>query len=274
MLDKKQDKKRIDKVSPLVQVDPSIDLTVLEAEETLGGTWCAARIFPGLLANHAVGAYEYADKRMPSEGLAQYGYISAETIHAYLTAYAREWGVYDRIRFRTAVAGVHRHEDGRRWVVHLAPHSPSSSSPAAEQKEDNAAAALSDVILDDGTPLRTDWLIYATGYHTAPTNFSRADAMHLGLPVPASHSYPHSHTHSHTHTLIPASAEEEEEKWLRLDADADAAVCRLTKELRVRVCVLVEIQTTEMAIKHTRVLRKSHPEPRGHEVRNPRYKEG
>ena len=101
-------------------MDPSADLTVLEAEETLGGTWCAARIFPGLLANHAIGAYEYADRRMARDGLAAHGYIPAAAVHAYLADYAREWGVYERIRFRTRVARVARHADGRRWVVGLA----------------------------------------------------------------------------------------------------------------------------------------------------------
>lgn len=107
-------------------MDPSADLTVLEAEETLGGTWCAARIFPGLLANHAIGAYEYADRRMDMArvgvgvGLAAHGYLPAAAIHAYLADYAREWGVYERIRFRTRVARVARHGDGRRWAVELA----------------------------------------------------------------------------------------------------------------------------------------------------------
>jgi dimethylaniline monooxygenase (N-oxide forming) len=125
-------------------VDPSVDLTVLEAEETLGGTWCAARIFPGLLANHAIGAYEYADKPMADEGMAQYGYIPADQIHAYLTEYAREWGVYDRIRFRTSVERVCRHEDGRRWVVRL------QSQPPTNEPQASSSLVFDKVILATG----------------------------------------------------------------------------------------------------------------------------
>ena len=42
----------------------------------------------------------------------------------------------------------------------------------------------------------------------------------------------------------------------------------------MRGCVLVEIQTTEMATKHTCFLRKSHPEAREHEVGIPDGKKG
>ena len=110
-------------------MDPSVDLTVLEAEETLGGTWCAAQVFPGLLANRAIGAYEYANKPIPNEGMAQYGCVPADKIHAYLIEYAREWGVYDKIRFRTSVESVYQHEDGRRWVVRLKSHPSSTDEP-------------------------------------------------------------------------------------------------------------------------------------------------
>jgi len=146
-------------------VDPSVDLTVLEAEETLGGTWCAARIFPGLLANHAIGAYEYADKPIPNEGLAQYGYIPAEKIHAYLTEYAREWGVYDRIRFRTAVERVCRHEDGRRWVVCL------RSAPSTSTGE-----------LQPSSAIVFDKVILATGLSSTP-QVPNLDTSSFGAPV-------------------------------------------------------------------------------------------
>jgi len=130
-------------------VDPSVDLTVLEAEETLGGTWCASRIFPGLLANHAIPAYEYADKPMSKEGLARHGYIPGDVVHAYLDEYAREWGVYDKIRFRTAVESVCRHEDGKRWVVRVKPH-PSTTTTTTDEASSSSVLVFDKVILATG----------------------------------------------------------------------------------------------------------------------------
>jgi dimethylaniline monooxygenase (N-oxide forming) len=81
-------------------------------------------------------------------------------------------------------------------------------------RKDITALSDSNVILDDGSCLRTDLLIYATGYRIAPTMFSPSDAAHLGLPVPVSH--------------VPPA---EEKKWSRLDAEADGQVCRLFPRL-------------------------------------------
>ena len=152
---------------------------MLEEEETLGGTWCAARIFPGLLANHAVGAYEYADKQMSHDGLAEHGYIPAENIHAYLTAYAREWGVYDRIRFRTAVERVHRHEDSRRWVVHLHLLDSSTSTHGAGAGSSGAPQREEVVVFDK--------VVLATGLSSAPC-MPDLDTTALGAPGAVVHS--------------------------------------------------------------------------------------
>lgn len=81
-------------------------------------------------------------------------------------------------------------------------------------RKDITALSDSSVILDDGTSLQTDLLVYATGYQIASTIFSPLDAAHLGLPVPVS--------------LAPPA---EVEKWTRLDAEADAEVCRLFPRL-------------------------------------------
>lgn len=153
-------------------MDPSVDLTLLEAEETLGGTWCTARVFPGLLANHAIGAYEYADKPMSNEGMARYGYIPGDRVHAYLTECAHEWGVYDKIRFRTAVESVCRHEDGRRWVVHLKSHPhPPSPTPTTDEPQNSSSSLLV-----------FDKVILATGLSSTP-HVPDLDSSSFGAPV-------------------------------------------------------------------------------------------
>ena len=70
------------------------------------------------------------------------------------------------------------------------------------------------MVLDDGTSLKTDLLIYATGYRIAPNIFSPSDAAYLGLPVPVSQ--------------VPPA---EVKKWIRLDTEADEEVCRLFPRL-------------------------------------------
>lgn len=82
-------------------------------------------------------------------------------------------------------------------------------------RKDITALSDSNVILEDGTSLHTDLLIYATGYQIAPTIFSTHDAAHLGLPVPVSDEPP-----------------AEAAKWAALDAAADSEVCRLFPRLR------------------------------------------
>ena len=81
-------------------------------------------------------------------------------------------------------------------------------------RKDITALSGSNVILDDGVSLQTDLLIYATGYHIAPTIFSASDAAHLGLPVRVSQ--------------VPRA---EEKKWATLDGAADADICRLFPRL-------------------------------------------
>jgi dimethylaniline monooxygenase (N-oxide forming) len=102
-------------------VDPSINITIFEFEDTLGGTWAASRIFPDLLTQQGYGYYEASD--LPFERAddpPQPGdFIPSQRVHEYLTKYAETWHVKDKIRFGTAVERCQRALDGIKWEVYV-----------------------------------------------------------------------------------------------------------------------------------------------------------
>ncbi|PVF97891.1 FAD/NAD(P)-binding domain-containing protein [Serendipita vermifera] len=104
-----------------LQVDPSIDLTVLDSEDTLGGTWAASRIYPELLTQQPFGAYEFTDMSYdPTDDPPQPGnYIPSRRVHEYMNKYAETWGVKDKIRFGVTVEQCKRAADGVKWEVYL-----------------------------------------------------------------------------------------------------------------------------------------------------------
>jgi dimethylaniline monooxygenase (N-oxide forming) len=114
---------------------------------------------------------------MSKEGLAQYGYIPGDNVHAYLIEYAREWGVYDKIQFRSVVESVCRHEDGRRWVVCLkrSHHPPTSKSSSTDESQDSNSSSSSSTLVFDK-------VILATGLSSTP-QVPDLDSSAFGAPV-------------------------------------------------------------------------------------------
>lgn len=87
------------------QLMPDETLAVLESAESCGGTWSRDRLYPGLKSNNMVGTYEHPDFPMSE---ARYGvqpdtHIPGAVLHQYLTDFARHFGFFDRIQFRTKV---------------------------------------------------------------------------------------------------------------------------------------------------------------------------
>lgn len=142
-----------------LQIDPTIVLTVLESEDTLGGTWSQGRIYPGLLAQQPVGAYEYSDRSMSPEGASKDGFIPADKIHNYLVEYATRFGVFKHVRFRTTVTKISRSENGKTWDVHI-------SESSSNQDE----------------VLACDKLIVATGFTSRP-NEPKLSTDRFEMPV-------------------------------------------------------------------------------------------
>src|SRR3954447_20259236 len=85
-------------------IEAGFDVTVFEASDRLGGQWyTTARhsgVWPGMHHNTSRAMTAFSDFPPPPEHPL---HPAAEQIHAYLEAYARAFGVVDRIRFETRV---------------------------------------------------------------------------------------------------------------------------------------------------------------------------
>jgi dimethylaniline monooxygenase (N-oxide forming) len=105
-----------------LQVDPTIDLVILESEDTLGGTWSASRIYPELSTQQPYGQYESSDlscepaKDDPPQPA---NYIPSKRVHEYLNKFAETWGVKERVRFGTTVRRCQQAPDGVQWEVYV-----------------------------------------------------------------------------------------------------------------------------------------------------------
>ncbi|KFY02050.1 hypothetical protein V490_00665 [Pseudogymnoascus sp. VKM F-3557] len=90
------------------QVNPSARLLILDSGVSAGGTWCAERLYDDLFTNNLVGMLEFSDFLMDFEtfGVAPNSHVPGLVMHRYLTAYARHFGVYDKIKLRSTVASA------------------------------------------------------------------------------------------------------------------------------------------------------------------------
>lgn len=101
-----------------IELHPSENVAVLEANASVGGVWAEDRLYPGLKSNNMLGTYEYPDFPMDE---ATYGvkpgqHIPGTVLHQYLTDYAKKFGVYSRTRFNTKVDSATPSEDGG-WLL-------------------------------------------------------------------------------------------------------------------------------------------------------------
>ncbi|KAK4124675.1 FAD/NAD(P)-binding domain-containing protein [Parathielavia appendiculata] len=105
---------------------PSDSLVVFDGQETLGGTWAAERLYPGLKSNNLWGTYEYPDFPMTTArfGVEEGSHVPGTVVHDYLKAYAAEFGIAERIRLRTKVLSA-EHQDGPEggWVLTISSES-------------------------------------------------------------------------------------------------------------------------------------------------------
>ncbi len=92
-----------------LQINPSIDLTILDSDSSYGGVWSASRIYPGLIVDSPRGTYEFSDMTMCDDASHPlYGHISGEEVHRYFIRYAEKWDLRRRTLFNTVVTSVER----------------------------------------------------------------------------------------------------------------------------------------------------------------------
>jgi cation diffusion facilitator CzcD-associated flavoprotein CzcO len=100
---------------------PEEKMAVFEAADSCGGTWGRERLYPGLKSNNMIGTYEYPDFPMSEEvyGVKPFQHIPGAVLHRYLTDYAKHFGVFDRIQFKTPVEVVKPRPSGDGWILTL-----------------------------------------------------------------------------------------------------------------------------------------------------------
>jgi hypothetical protein len=89
-------------------------LAILDDSDSIGGTWAAERLYPGLKTNNIVGSYEFSDFPMKPEryGLTPGQHIPGPVVHEYLTDFARHFGLDKLFRPHTKVETASLQEDG------------------------------------------------------------------------------------------------------------------------------------------------------------------
>ena len=98
-----------------LQVRPDVDLLVLEAGSSIGGTWSKERLYPGLKTNTLTDDFEYTDFSMREDGAKPHDYIPGEVVHTYLERVASITGVKERTRFAIKVDEAIEAEHG--WLL-------------------------------------------------------------------------------------------------------------------------------------------------------------
>ena len=84
-------------------------VTILERSGDLGGVWEPARSYPDVQTQSPKELYRYTDKPMPDS---YPEWPKGPQVHAYLTDYAGEHDLLQRMRFNTSVIGMTRRNSG------------------------------------------------------------------------------------------------------------------------------------------------------------------
>ncbi|KAH0339790.1 dimethylaniline monooxygenase (N-oxide forming), partial [Aureobasidium melanogenum] len=107
-----------------LQVHPTTNILVLEAQATVGGVWSQERQYPDLKSNNMLGTYEYPGFAMDTEtyGVKAGEHIPGHVIHRYLNDYAKKTGVFSRIRFNTKVFEASAETSSEGWTLRTDNH--------------------------------------------------------------------------------------------------------------------------------------------------------
>lgn len=103
-------------------------VTIVERSADLGGVWEPARSYPEVQTQSPKDLYRYTDRAMPD---AYPEWPTGPQVHAYLSDYAKSFGLNRMLRLDTQVAGMERRADGKPgWTLAL------SDKTGATTKED------------------------------------------------------------------------------------------------------------------------------------------
>ncbi|KAI9761558.1 MAG: Guanine nucleotide exchange factor lte1 [Chaenotheca gracillima] len=114
---------------------PDTKLTIIDANETLGGVWAKERLYPDLKTNNLLGTLEFSDFPMHEEefGVKLKQHIPGEALHHYFYSYAKAFDLLRRITFRTKVVEAEWIASRGRWVLDARLRQSSDAPPDDKQ---------------------------------------------------------------------------------------------------------------------------------------------
>lgn len=94
-------------------------IAILDGEDSIGGTWAAERLYPGLNTNNVVGSYEFSDFPMDPDkyGVQPGRHIPGSVVHRYLSDFAHHFGIRPLIRFGAQVHTADLQQPHQTWLV-------------------------------------------------------------------------------------------------------------------------------------------------------------
>lgn len=101
-----------------LEVNPSARVLMLDAGQSIGGTWSAERLYDGLRTNNLIGSLEYSDFPMHCDkyGVPPGTHIDGTVMHKYLNDYVDHFGFRDRIRLGATVKSAELMKEGS-WLI-------------------------------------------------------------------------------------------------------------------------------------------------------------
>jgi cation diffusion facilitator CzcD-associated flavoprotein CzcO len=93
-------------------------VVLMDSARSVGGTWAAERLYPGLKTNNVVGSYEFSDFPLDLDryALKPGQHIPGPVVHRYLIDCAHHFELSHLIRLQTMVDAAALHH-GRDWLV-------------------------------------------------------------------------------------------------------------------------------------------------------------
>ena len=71
-----------------LEIQPDVELTIIDEDSTVGGVWSGTRSYPGLLADSCAAVFDYSDFLMDVEvDVGLWEDLPAEKVHEYLERY-------------------------------------------------------------------------------------------------------------------------------------------------------------------------------------------
>lgn len=99
-----------------LQIRPDIDLTLIDADDSIGGVWSASRVYDGLVADLPCPTFEWSDMQMIEElNIPKWGDITGRQMNEYIERYVKKFDLKRRCVLNTEVSHVER--NGKGWKL-------------------------------------------------------------------------------------------------------------------------------------------------------------